>query len=158
MRCGNRGRCGAVQLEPTFSTAWLALCIELYRADHRADHIDESIVCSEHIPLNEMFDEYKSTTLQRVVLVGGVADCEIDGIVRPVLLQGPSAMRPIGVDDLRPQLSAIEHDQMARREAKEIARIYSLEEQRHALKDAAQSIPKRGTWADGCATNWHSGV
>ena len=75
-----------------------------------------------------MFDEYKSKTLQRVVLVGGVADCAIDGIVRPVLLQGPSGMRPIGVDDLRRQLSAIERDQMARREAKEIARIYSLEE------------------------------
>ena len=40
--------------------------------------------------------------------------------------------------------AAIAQDQLARREAKEIARIYSLEEQCQALKDAAQSIPKEG--------------
>lgn len=40
--------------------------------------------------------------------------------------------------------AAIAQDQLARREAKEIARIISLDEQCQALMNVAQSIPKEG--------------
>ena len=46
--------------------------------------------------------------------------------------------------DPRAQSAAIAQDQMARKEASEIARIISLGEQCQALKNAAQSIPKTG--------------
>ena len=59
----------AVAYDPNFSKGWLALCIELYRADRHRD----SLACSEHIPRGDMHDEYIAKTFQHPVYVGGLS-------------------------------------------------------------------------------------
>ena len=58
----------AVRLDPTFINGRLAFCIELYRTGREM----ESVVCSEHLPLNEVRDEYVANTFKHPVLVGGM--------------------------------------------------------------------------------------
>ena len=59
----------AVAFDPNFSKGWLALCVELYRADRQRD----SLTCSEHIPRGDLHDEYIAKTFQHPVYVGGLS-------------------------------------------------------------------------------------
>jgi len=57
----------SVNYDPHFIPGRLALCIELYEAKKEM----ESLVCSEYLPKNEVFDEFVAKTFKHVVHVGG---------------------------------------------------------------------------------------
>jgi Zn-dependent protease with chaperone function len=57
----------AVANDGRFSKARLALCVELYRVGREM----ESVICSEHLPPGELYEQYEATTFKHGVYVSG---------------------------------------------------------------------------------------
>jgi tetratricopeptide (TPR) repeat protein len=124
----------AVELDPSLTVARQALCVELFKEGF----LNESVVCAEHLPLNDIRDEFVAQTFQSPIFVGGVANWErIEGQSEPVAVyvqpQAPVRRNENAFVDSQAQ------DEMARREAKELANLVSLRDRCDALSHAAQS-------------------
>ena len=133
----------AVSLDPTLSIAWQALCVEHYNEGN----LLESLICAEHIPLNEMREEFVAQTFQHPIHVGGMINRRrpgnvVERVAMDAPMQGAVRTKSGELTDLQAQSAAIAQDQLARREAKEIARIISLGEQCQALKNVTEDVPK----------------
>ena len=133
----------AVSLDPTLAIAWQALCVEHYNEGN----LLESLICAEHIPLNEMREEFVAQTFQHPIHVGGMINRRrprnvVERLAMDAPIQGAVRTKSSELTDLQAQSAAIAQDQLARREAKEIARIISLGEQCQALKNVTEDVPK----------------
>lgn len=125
----------AVTLDPSLHIARMALCVELYDQGF----LMESLLCSEHIPRNEMLDQFVARTFQHPVHVSAMRDWAGAGSAEPqdaATFESAEAGIPNSTNE-RGQAG----DQLARREAKELARLVNLRGQCAALTKAVQRIP-----------------